>query len=63
VAAYYELVPAFELLLRRHNHDLEQFYGAVDGLMRLSRKDRHRWMLGLVETGTEAGARALKLED
>jgi len=42
VSAYYELVPAFESLLRAHGGDMEKFYLAVGELARLPIKERHR---------------------
>jgi predicted aminopeptidase len=41
VATYYDLVPAFDRLLRRHNGDLEAFYDAVSNLRELRKSERH----------------------
>jgi len=42
VAAYYDLVPAFERLLQINNGDLEKFYEAAEQLAKLSKKDRQQ---------------------
>ena len=42
VSAYYDLVPAFEALLRANGGDLEQFYQAVARLGKLPLPERHR---------------------
>jgi predicted aminopeptidase len=41
VAAYYDLLPAFEALLRAQGGDLEKFYKAVEGLAKLPLEKRH----------------------
>jgi predicted aminopeptidase len=41
VAAYYDLVPAFEQLLAKSDGDLEKFYQAVENLSKKSRTERH----------------------
>ena len=41
VAAYYDLVPAFQALLRAKGGDLEEFYGAVGDLAKLPLQQRH----------------------
>ncbi len=40
VAIYTQRVPAFEAMLREHNHDLPKFFEAVKALARLDRKAR-----------------------
>jgi predicted aminopeptidase len=42
VAAYYELVPAFEQLLKDNGGDLEKFYRAAERLAELPKKGRHQ---------------------
>jgi predicted aminopeptidase len=42
VSAYYDLVPAFEALLRANGGDLEKFYQAVARLGKLPVAERHR---------------------
>ena len=42
VSAYYDLVPAFEALLRANGGDLERFYQAVARLGKLPVPERHR---------------------
>lgn len=42
VAAYYDLVPAFQALLRANGGDLEKFYAAVGGLARMPLDKRHQ---------------------
>jgi predicted aminopeptidase len=58
VAAYYDLVPAFERLLKLGGNDLEKFYAAVGRLAKMSTHDRHAWMLNLVDAGSGEGATA-----
>jgi predicted aminopeptidase len=41
VAAYYDLVPAFQALLRAKGGDLEKFYAAVEELGKLPLEQRH----------------------
>jgi len=45
VATYYDLVPAFEQLLKSNNEDLEKFYAAVKKLAKLPNAERHRRLL------------------
>jgi predicted aminopeptidase len=54
VAAYYDLVPAFEHLLQLKGGDLEQFYQAADQLARAPKKERDERLnaLGGAATGT-----------
>jgi predicted aminopeptidase len=42
ISAYYDLVPAFDALLRANGGDLEQFYQAVARLGKLPLPERHR---------------------
>jgi len=42
VAAYYDLVPAFERLLAANGGDLEKFYDAAERLAKMPKKERHR---------------------
>jgi predicted aminopeptidase len=46
VAAYYDLVPAFERLLASNGGDLEKFYQAADRLAKLPKNERHRLLTG-----------------
>ncbi len=41
VATYYDLVPAFEVLLAANGGDLEKFYAAVKKLAKLPKAERH----------------------
>ena len=47
VAAYYDLVPAFERLLQINNGDLAKFYEAADQLAKLTKKDRQQQLRSL----------------
>jgi predicted aminopeptidase len=47
VAAYYDLVPAFEQLLVKNGSDLEKFYQAAEGLSKKSRTERHEELRAL----------------
>ena len=47
VATYYDLVPAFDRLLARHQGDLDQFYEAVRDLTALSEAERHERLTGI----------------
>jgi predicted aminopeptidase len=53
VAAYYDLVPAFERLLKANGGDLEKFYQAAERLSKQPRRERDRklreWGDGMVE--------------
>ncbi len=44
VAAYYDLVPAFEHLLALNGGDLEKFYIAAERLSKMPRKERQQWL-------------------
>ncbi len=44
VAAYYDLVPAFESLLTANGGDLEKFYKAAEALSKQSKKERSEWL-------------------
>ena len=45
VAAYYDLVPGFERLLKLNGGDLEKFYEAADKLAHEPKAERHRRLL------------------
>ncbi len=47
VAAYYDLVPAFQRLLALNGGDMEKFYNAVERLAKMPRKQRHQWLRDL----------------
>src|SRR5207253_3831788 len=47
VAAYYDLVPAFERLLASNGGDLEKFYQAVERLAKMPKKERRKLLSGL----------------
>ncbi len=47
VAAYYNLVPAFQHLLALNGGDMEKFYNAVARLAKMPRKRRHQWLRDL----------------
>ncbi len=40
VSTYYTLLPGFDALLRQHGGDLDAFYGTVEGMKNLSKKER-----------------------
>ena len=42
IATYYDLVPAFQALLRAHGGDMEKFYAAVGNLAKLPLHKRHK---------------------
>ncbi|MGN6553458.1 MAG: aminopeptidase, partial [Verrucomicrobiota bacterium] len=50
IANYYDYVPGFEQLLNLKGGDLEQFYGAVERLSKMSQDDRHQWLRALVRS-------------
>jgi len=52
VAAYYDLVPAFERLLAANRGDLKKFYEAADRLARKSKRERSEWLTGRPEIQT-----------
>jgi len=47
VAAYYDLVPAFEQLLAKNSGDLEKFYQAAEALSKKPRTERHEELRAL----------------
>jgi predicted aminopeptidase len=47
VAAYYDLVPAFQRLLALNRGDMPKFYNAVERLSKMPRKQRHQWLRDL----------------
>jgi predicted aminopeptidase len=48
IAAYYDLVPAFQAMLQAEGGDLEKFYVAVEGLAKLPFEKRHAALLGFL---------------
>ncbi len=52
VAAYYDLVPAFERLLAQNGGDLEKFYNAADQLAKQPRTERVRRLRTLASAAT-----------
>ncbi len=54
VAAYYDLVPAFERLLAANGGDLKKFYQAAERLARKTNKERSEWVQGRPEIETVA---------
>jgi predicted aminopeptidase len=54
VAAYYELVPGFEQLLKLHHGDLKTFYTEAKKLAELSKKERHERLRTLSEIKEQA---------
>jgi predicted aminopeptidase len=44
VAAYYDLVPGFEQLLKMNGDDLEKFYAAAEQLSKKPKKERQQWL-------------------
>ncbi len=51
VAAYYDLVPAFERLLALNGADLERFYDAASRLAQQPKKKRDEWLNNLASEG------------
>ena len=49
VAAYYDLVPGFERLLKLNGDDLPRFYKEAERLANMPKKARHQWLRGLAE--------------
>lgn len=62
VAAYYDLVPAFEQLLARNGGDLEKFYQAAENLSKKSRTERHEELRALAAEQRRVAA-GLRLVD
>jgi predicted aminopeptidase len=52
VATYYQLVPAFHILLREHDHDLDRFYKIANALAELPKEERHRRLQALLSPKT-----------
>ena len=50
ISAYYDLVPAFDALLRANAGDLEKFYQAVAQLAKLPLPERHRQLTSYLAT-------------
>jgi predicted aminopeptidase len=47
VAAYYDLVPGFEHLLKLNEGNLDKFYSAAERLSKMPKKERHQWLTNL----------------
>jgi predicted aminopeptidase len=47
IAIYYDLMPSFQALLRKHGGNLEAFYNAVEALGKLEPSERHRLLRDL----------------
>ena len=62
VAAYYDLVPAFERLLELNSGDLDKFYRAAGQLAKQSKKERDRRLALLGQTAGKSEARNPKPE-
>lgn len=60
IAAYTELVPAFEALLARDHDDLPRFYASVKNLAALNKSERDTQLAGLNATRSVAAATAAK---
>lgn len=56
VATYFDLVPAFEALLARHDGDFETFFESVEKLGDLPRKERGRELSRLLKDGPQTAA-------
>jgi predicted aminopeptidase len=56
VAAYYDLVPAFERLLAQNDGDLEKFYKAADQLAKQPRAERDRRLRALASATTRSAS-------
>jgi len=54
VAAYYDLLPAFERLLQINGGDLEKFYGAVEMLAKQPKKERQQQLRALGHSDIQA---------
>ncbi len=54
VAAYYDLVPAFEQLLAANGGNLEKFYEAAESLSKKPKDERHQFLRGDIDAA-EAG--------
>jgi predicted aminopeptidase len=52
VAAYYDLVPGFQQLLKTNGGDLEGFYQAAERLSKMPKKQRHQSLRLLAQTPT-----------
>ncbi len=51
VAAYYDLVPGFEQLLKLNDGDLGKFYDAAERLSKKPKKERQQWLRTLAGKG------------
>jgi predicted aminopeptidase len=58
VAAYYDLVPAFEQLLAANGGDMEKFYQAAEQISKKAKPDRHEQLRGLAAIAAARGAMA-----
>jgi predicted aminopeptidase len=56
LGAYYDLVPAFEILLGQADGDLPAFYEAVDGLGKLAREERRERLRELQGSQQNSGS-------
>ena len=52
VAAYYDLVPGFQELLKVNAGDLSAFYTAAERLAKMPRDERHEWLRVLAQSGS-----------
>jgi predicted aminopeptidase len=57
VAAYYDLVPAFERLLELNGGDLEKFYKEAARLSKMPKKERHQRLRTLADSDSVVKAR------
>jgi predicted aminopeptidase len=62
VAAYYDLVPGFEYLLKLNGGDLEKFYDAAERLANKPKKERHEWLRTFGKTTAEKSETPVKSE-
>jgi predicted aminopeptidase len=56
VAAYYDLLPAFQRVLELNGGDLGKFYVEVERLSKISRKDRREWLKTLASTNVSGAS-------
>jgi len=60
VAAYYDLVPGFEQLLKLNGDDLEKFYDAAERLSKKPKKERQLWLRTLSGKGPVVESQQIK---
>ena len=53
VAAYFDLVPGFRVLLKQQGGDLEKFYRLVRSLGKLKKQERHQKVKAAAETASD----------